>query len=207
MFVRNALIKIEGGWKAMIDIRTHLDKFKDSTVDSDSFLLTRTLEECDYCRRPGQAVSIIEDDSVCEDCIDKLRALTNVPHSAINSRPLYTPQHSDTNNDLAKVRLYTLNMIDLMSQDIQDIQEDDKTHMLIMQYKHTINRLPPDYNVLYTATRKLYAIAENNYLHISIIIAVRAVISVSLEEGIISGYHAESMYEQLDELYNSNYRD
>lgn len=189
----------------MIDIRTHLDKFKENVVHLPSLFIESEREECDYCRRPGQAVSIIEHDVVCEDCIDKLRALTNVPHSAINSRPLYTPQHSDTNNDLAKIRLYTLNMIDLMSQDIQDIQEDDKAYALIMHYKHILNHLPPDYKVLYTATRKLYHIAENNYLHISIIIAVRAVISIALEEGLISGYYAESMYEELSELYGSSF--
>mgnify|MGYP007123075534 CR=1 FL=1 len=188
----------------MIDIRTHLDKFKENAVHSDSFLFARTLEGCDYCRRPKQAVSIIEDDSVCEDCIDKLEALTDVPHSAINSRPLYTPQHSDTNNDLAKVRLYTLNMIDLMSQDIQDIQEDDKAYQLIMLYKDIVNRLPPNYNILYTATKRLYTISENNYLHISIIIASRSVVGVALKEGIISGHDADIMYLELSELYDAN---
>lgn len=188
----------------MIDIRTHLDKFKENVEHSGSLFIESERAVCDYCRRPGEAVSIIKEDKVCEDCIDKLEALTKVPHSAINSRPLYTPQHSDTNNDLAKVRLYALNMIDLMSQDVQDIQEDERTYRLIMHYKHIISNLPPDYKVLYTATRKLYHIAENNYLHIAIVIAVRSVISVTLEEGIISGHHAELAYDELSELYNYN---
>lgn len=188
----------------MIDIRTHLDKFKEDVVHAGSLFIESERSECDYCRRPGEAVSIIKYDEVCEDCIDKLEALTKVPHAAINTRPLYTPQHSDTNNDLAKVRLYTLNMIDLISQDIQEMEDSDKTYELIMFYKHIINQLPPDYNVLYSATRKLYTISENNYLHISIIIAVRSVISVALEYSLISEYYAESAYEELEELYNSN---
>lgn len=188
----------------MFDIRTHLDKFKERIAHSDSFLYARTLEGCDYCRRPKQAVSIIEDDSVCEDCIDKLKALIKVPHSAINTRTLYTPQHSDTIKDLAKVRLYTLNMIDLISQDIQDTQEDEKTYALIMLYKDIVNRLPPDYKVLYTATKRLYTISESNYLHLSIIMASRSVISISLKEGIISEHYAILMYDELSELYDSN---
>lgn len=183
----------------MIDIRTYLDRFKENTIHSDSFLIAMVMEECHYCRRPRQAVSIIKQDKVCEDCIDKLEALTKVPHSAINSRTLYTPQHSDTTQDLAKVRLYALNMIDLIAQDIQEMEDNDKTYTLIMQYKHIVNHLPPHYNVLYTATKKLYAISEINYLHISIIIAARAVISIALNHNLISEEYAKSMCEELSD--------
>lgn len=188
----------------MIDIRTHLDKFKEGTVHTDAFFIVRERLTCDYCWRGRQAVSIIKDDKICEDCIDKLEALTKVPHLAINSRALYTPHRSDTTRDLAKIRLYTLNMIDLISQDIQDTQEDDKAYALIMLYKDIVNRFPPNYNILYTATKRLYTISENNYLHISIIMASRSVVGIALKEGIISGHDADIMYLELSELYDAN---
>lgn len=188
----------------MIDIRTYLDKYKEVTVHTDSFFIVRERLTCDYCWRNRQAVSIIKDDKICEDCIDKLEALKKVPHLAINSRTLYTPNRSDTNRDLAKVRLYALNMIDLIAQDIQDTQEDDKAYQLIMLYKDIVNRLPPNYNILYTATKRLYTISEGNYLHISIIIASRSVVSIALKEGIISGRDADIMYLELSELYDAN---